>query len=230
MNAFASLTNRIFFATALLAILSISAAIYIVNRAVTRQAEGELQHGLEQAARQVDDYRNVLFDGFKRDARFIGDLPRLKAALDSQDASTVAPVAREYHAQLPNADLFAVTDRQGRLLVKLGGAGVPDQALVAAMRSREARGSTAAFRQQGAGILLVTSVPVPDPTQPEPLGTLGVGASLGERLAERFKNLTDSEIAFGVDGEIQASTLPRDTWSPLAKVLSTPGTHVVTLN
>jgi len=32
MNAFASLTNRIFFATALLAVLSISAAFYIVNR------------------------------------------------------------------------------------------------------------------------------------------------------------------------------------------------------
>jgi hypothetical protein len=37
MTAFTSLTNRIFFATALLAVLSIGAAIYIVNRAVTRQ-------------------------------------------------------------------------------------------------------------------------------------------------------------------------------------------------
>jgi signal transduction histidine kinase len=230
MNAFSSLTNRIFFAMALLAVLLISAAVYIVNRAVTGQAERDLDRGLEQAARQVEDYRNVLFDGFKRDARFIADLPRLKAALDSQDARTVEGVAREYQAQLPNADLFAVTDRQGRLLVKLGGAGVPDQALVAAMRSGEARGSTAAFRQQDAGILLVTSVPVPDPTLPEPLGTLGVGASLGERLAERFKALTDSEIAFGVNGEIQASTLSRETWPALAHVLSNSGTYTITVN
>jgi hypothetical protein len=32
---FSSLTNRIFLATALLAVLSIAAAVYIVNRAVT---------------------------------------------------------------------------------------------------------------------------------------------------------------------------------------------------
>ena len=35
-----SLTNRIFFATALMAVLSIGLAIYVVNVAVTRQAEG----------------------------------------------------------------------------------------------------------------------------------------------------------------------------------------------
>ena len=46
---FSSLTNRIFFATALLAVLSIAAAVYIVNRAVTRQADLELQRGIDEA-------------------------------------------------------------------------------------------------------------------------------------------------------------------------------------
>ena len=62
MNAFSSLTNRIFFATALLAVLSTSVAIYFVNRAVTRQAEGDLARGLEEAARLVEEYRSILFD------------------------------------------------------------------------------------------------------------------------------------------------------------------------
>ena len=54
MNAFSSLTNRIFFATALLAVLSMGVAIYIVNRAVTRQGEQELQRGIDEAATLVE--------------------------------------------------------------------------------------------------------------------------------------------------------------------------------
>jgi signal transduction histidine kinase len=230
MNAFSSLTNRIFFATALIAVLSISVAIYIVNRAVTRQAEEQLVRGLEEAARLVEEYRNILFDNFERDARFIADLPKLKAALDTRDPVTVEGVAKEYQDQVANADLFAVADRQGRLLVKLGAADVPDQALVAAMQAGETRGSTTAFWQEGRGILLVTSVPVPDPSQPDPLGTLSIGASLGDKQAQRFKDLTDSEIAFGVNGAIQASTLPRDTWGALASLLATPGVHSLALS
>src|SRR5215211_3722797 len=109
---FSSLTNRIFFATALLAVVSISVAVYIVNRAVTRQAEGELARGLEEAARLVEEYRSILFANYGREARFIADLPRLKAALDTKDPSTVRGVAREYQDQLANADLFALADRQ----------------------------------------------------------------------------------------------------------------------
>ena len=230
MKAFASLTNRIFVATALLAVLSISAAFYIVNRAVTKQAEDDLRRGLDKAARQVDAYRNILFDNFKRDARFIADLPKLKAALDSNsDPNTVEGVAQEYKEQLPGADLFAISDRQGRLLVKIGAAGVPDRALAAAMQSSGARGSTTAFPQAGHGILLVTSVPVPDPSQPDALGTLSVGASWGEAQAQRFKSLSDSEIAFGMDGAIQASTLPPDTWPTLAPLLAIPGQHRLTV-
>jgi signal transduction histidine kinase len=231
MKAFASLTNRIFVATAMLAVLSITAAFYIVNRAVTGQAEDELRRGLDRAARQVDAYRNILFDNFKRDARFIADLPKLKAALDSNsDPNTVQGVAEEYKEQLPGADLFAISDQRGRLLVKIGAAGVPDQALAAAMQSSGARGSTTAFPQTGSGILLVTSVPVPDPSQPVPLGTLSVGASWGEAQAQRFKSLSDSEIAFGMDGAIQAATMPPRTWPALAPLLSSPGYHDRTID
>lgn len=230
MSVFSSLTNRIFFATALLAVLSISVAIYIVNRAVSRQVENELVRGLEEATRLVDVYRNMLFDNFKRDARFIADLPRLKAALDTQNPMTVQGVAQEYQQSLPNADLFALADRQGRLLFKKGAAGVPDQALVAAMQAGATRGSTTALWQEGHDLLLVTSVPVPDPTLPDPLGTLCFGASLDERQAQRFKELTDSEIAFGVNGAIQASTMPRSAWGAMASLLSSPGVHTVTIN
>ena len=80
MSLFSSLTNRIFFGSALLAVGSIAIAIYNVNVAVTRQAEQELRRGLDEAGTIIDEYRHVLVDHFTREARLIADLPRLKAA------------------------------------------------------------------------------------------------------------------------------------------------------
>ena len=48
-----------------------------------------------------------------------------------------------------------------------------------------------------------------DPQQPEILGTLSVGVSLDSGAANRFRSLTNSDIAFGMNGTIRASTLPQ---------------------
>ena len=126
MNAFASLTNRIFFATALLAVLSISLAVYVVNRAVTRRSDQEIQRSIEEAKGLVDHYRSFTFDAFGRDARFIAEIPMLQAAVDTHNPATVEPLAREYQPQFQNADLFAIADNTGRVLVRLGTSDIPE--------------------------------------------------------------------------------------------------------
>jgi hypothetical protein len=126
MTAFSSLTNRIFVAASILAVLSIVVAIYIVNRAVSAQADAELQRGIAEAATLVDEYRNFDFESFGRAARFIADIPQLKAAVDTHDPATVEPLAREYQSQFPNADLFAIADDRGKVRVRLGAADVPE--------------------------------------------------------------------------------------------------------
>ena len=57
MSVFSSLTNRLFLAMALLAVVSIGAATYYATAAVTAQAEGELRRGLEEAGTLVQEYR-----------------------------------------------------------------------------------------------------------------------------------------------------------------------------
>ena len=227
MNAFASLTNRIFFATALLAVLSISVAVYVVNRAVTLRADQETQRSIDEAAKLVDQYRKFSFDAFGRDARFVADLPVLKAATAERDPATVAPIAKEYQSQLTNADLFAIADNTGRILVRLGLSDVPDEALAAAaIVGPSATSDRDVFWPEQNGVLLLKSVPItPD------IGTLILGASLDRRLAEQFSQLTNSEIAFGINGAIKAATLPEETWPRLATLLAHPGTSsVITLN
>ena len=94
MRVFASLTNRIFLGSALLAVLAIAAAIYNVNRAVSRQAEQELLRGLEEAGTLIEENRRVQVDGFAREARLIADLPRFKSAVYERDSPTALGVAR----------------------------------------------------------------------------------------------------------------------------------------
>ena len=225
MNPFSSLTNRIFVATALLAVLSVGVAIYIVNRAVTRQGALELQRGIEEAATLVDEYRKFSFETFGQEARLIADLPVLKAAVDTRDPATLEPIARDYQNQLANKDLFAIADNRGRVLVRLGTSDVPDEALAAAATiGRTEAVERDAFWPEQHGILLIKSVPIwIDKRQPDVLGTLILGVSLDYAQASRFKTQTHSEIAFGVNGAIKAATLPQSTWPALAPLLGTPG-------
>jgi signal transduction histidine kinase len=189
-----SLTNRLFAAMALLALVSIAAATYYATRAVTAQAERELRRGVDEAGTLVEEYRALLAEHFSREARLVADLPRLKAAVSENHAPTLRPIAEEYQAQL-GADLFVVTNPQGIELARIGSADAD-------------------------GILEVVSVPIAIVSDTsELLGTISVGFALDARAAARFKALTDSEIAFGIDGIIRAATLPRDSWAALSALL-----------
>jgi signal transduction histidine kinase len=221
MNIFASLTNRIFFGSALLAVLAIGAAIYNVNDAVTAQAEQELLRGLEEAGTLIEENQRVLVEHFSREARLIADLPRLKASVTEEHPRTALGVAREYQQQLA-ADLFLVTDRDGNILAKLtnpGASGGSYERLPGVKDAQTGREAVGFWPHPG-GVLQVVSVPIwIDPRQPEILGTLSIGFTLDNDVARRFRRLTNSDIAFGVNGAIQASTLPAASWPTLTPLL-----------
>ena len=217
MSVFSSLSNRIFFATALLAVVSIGVAVYRVNVAVAAQAEQELQRGLDEAATLVENYRATLLELFTREARFVADLPKLKAVVSTDDPPTVRPIAEDY-AQPLNADLFIVTGRAGRLLAALGapetGEGRRPAGIADAARGRE----TVSFWPRADGLLELVSVPIWEAGQPFVLGTLTVGFALDNRAAARLKALTASDIAFAYGGRIHASTLPQEHWPRLVEM------------
>jgi signal transduction histidine kinase len=225
VSLFSSLTNRIFVASALLAVLSIAVGIYRVNVAVTSRAEEELLHGLSEARALIEENRRMQVEFFTRNARFIADLPVLKAGMGDGDPRTALGVVEGYQGQLV-ADLFMVTDGHGRVLARVPDAGpvrVTAEALPGLQRVLAGQEASAFVAFPG-GILQVISVPVwITPEAPEILGTLSLGFSLDRQAAARFRELTNSEIAFGLDGSIQASTLPAAGWSTLSTLLTGDG-------
>ena len=81
------------------------------------------------------------------------------------------------------------------------------------------------------GMLQLVTVPISiGLAQPEILGTLSVGFLLDNALATQLKEITGSDVAFGMDGQILAATLPREMYGALAGRLRTSGISHLTLS
>jgi hypothetical protein len=80
MKMLSSLRSRIFLASALLAVLCIGVAIYLVNVACTEEAERTLEREIVATRRSSTTCATTRTETFTQMARFIADAPQLKAA------------------------------------------------------------------------------------------------------------------------------------------------------
>jgi signal transduction histidine kinase len=225
MNPLSSLRSRIFLSSAALAVICIGVALYLVNVQVTREAERTLEREIVATGAQIDQLRAERTRTFTLMAHLIADLPKLKSAIDTNDPPTVQDIARGYQSQL-NASLVVLTNRAGELLYSAGGS--PRAAAIAAnqpaVREALAGRDSLSLLPQPNGILQVVTVPVSLYVQrPEILGTLSVGFLLDDALLTDMKRITGSDLAFGMEGQILASTLPRNQQGALADRLRTSG-------
>lgn len=218
MRVLGSITNRIFLASALLAMLSIGAAVFLISGRMTRETEAELQSDLTEAATLVSEQRRTQFDNVARIAMLIADLPKFKAVVELADPPTLAPIAADYQVQA-GADLLMVTDSLGTLLARAGEPATPSDADVrSALQSALAGRVAPAFWMHPRGIIEVVSVRVlVGLERPHVLGVLSLGYLLDDRRAAQFKALTGADIAFAMGGTARASTLPgpREALTPL---------------
>lgn len=231
MKILGSLTNRIFLASAALAVVSIAAAVYFVSRTTTREAEAELQRGLIEAGALVDQQCATFLQTLTVMARLVADDPRLKAAVDTGDPPTVEPFARTYQEQL-RAALIMLTGRNGHVLAEAGELDIAEGAVGMLPEVRRALAGTesSGFWPHADGVLQVISVPITiGLDRPEIMGALTVGSRLDNNLAEIFKRATESDIVFAVDGQIRASTLPQGDRASLASLLKTTDVQTVSL-
>ena len=224
MKLFPSLRGRIFLTSALLAVLSIAVALYVVNRRVTNEAENALQRDMLTTGALVDQLRTTRTETYTTMARFIADVPHLKASVETNDPATVEEVAKAYPEQL-NSNLLLLTNRTGTVLAMFPAS--PRMAVIVArqpaIRLALAGRETVSLLPQPNGILQLVTVPilVLKPAT-DIFGTLSVGFLLDDALAARLKEITGSDIAFGMDGQILASTLARDDRRSLAELLRRP--------
>ena len=230
MSIFSSLTNRIFFASAILTVVAIAVAVYRVNVAVTTQAENELRRGLEEAGALLEAYRTTLFEHYAQSGRLVADLSNMKAAMTT-DAPTVKPIADRYQAQI-GCDLLLVTDPSGAVLAESGRLKIADPVTVlrdAVAEAKRGKETVSLWPHPGGVIQIVTVPSFIVQQRPEFVGTVSVGFSLDAETAQLFRQLTNSEIAFAVNGEVEASTLPDRYSSQLETLVGGRDVQVIRL-
>jgi signal transduction histidine kinase len=219
MSFLASLRNRVFLASAAVAVFSIAFALVFVTGRVAREAEAELARGLTDAAALLEQQQAARSETLTLVARLIADLPKLKAAVETGDPPTVQPLAQDYRVQA-RADALALAGRNGRLLAESGRPG-------AAPETADPGSETGMrFRRVPDGVLQVVSVPITIGTDPvEVLGTLSAGFVLDRARAAELGALTQSDVAIVFGGRVAASTLSPEREAALdaARVGAAPG-------
>ena len=226
MRIASSLTNRIFLASTLLAVLALGFTLYFVNARVSAEAEAELRRGVSEAATLVERQRQDLTDTFTTVARNIADLPTLKGVVDTGHPPTVQPLVDQYRARM-NVDLLLVTGRDGAVL---GKSGAEAASLTAVRIAPESVDEVFALATHSRGLLQVISIPILiDTGVQEVLGRLWVGFFMDDAVATRLRELTGSEVAFAASGDVLASSLPPATRAGLEGFIGSTGPFNVQL-
>jgi signal transduction histidine kinase len=205
MRVASSLTNRIFLASTVLAVLALGFAFYFVNARVSDEAEADLRRSVNEATTLIERRQQDLTESFTRLARISAEVPQLKAAVATRHPPTVQPVAVRYLGSL-NLELYLVTDRDGSVLAT-SDSHVED--LSAAQFPADSLEEFSVLTTHRRGMLQLISVPlfIDSAGVREFLGRLSVGIFMDDAVASRLRELTGSEVAFVSGGRVLASSL-----------------------
>jgi signal transduction histidine kinase len=222
MTVFSSLRSRIFVTSALLGVFSIAVAIYLVNLRMTSELERQLQREIVATGAIVEQLAGTQAQTFTMMARLIADAPKLKAAVDTNDPATVQDTLDGYQSEV-HSNLLLVTNRAGGKLASVGTPSAVAAALAKLPRVQPAAAAkeSVALLPQPDGVLQLVTVPIAvGIQQPDVLGTLSVGFLFDAALAQRLKEITGSDIAFGIERTILATTLSADARQSLEPLLA----------
>ena len=216
----ASLRSRVFFATALVAVLPMGAALGYVTARVTRQAEAGLARQLEEAARIVEHHHRVRLETGRERALLMADVPMLKAAVATGDPPTVERLVHDYPERV-GCDLFNLSDGEGRVLAALGGS----------LPGGDVPHAPEGFAVESDRLIEYFTVPILLGTgTPERLGELTLGFVLDDRVAHRLRTLTGSHVVLAYGGRVHATTLSRRHDPSLLTAAAGPGVQRLRLN
>ena len=205
---------------ALLAMLSIGAAVFFVSARMTRQPKRAATRS-DRGRTLVDEQQRTQFDNIARTARLIARPAEVKSAIDTQHPPTLRRSRRTWERRRRPADRIgphgetlarAATTRDHRTNPDLKPPWMASCRRLLAAPPRRARNRQRPRLRRH--------------ESPDVLGVLSIGY-LPNDCGRHIQALTGADIAFAMDGAVRASTLGPGAASALATVLTTPPTRLV---
>ena len=176
----------------------------IVLRQVRTNLSSDLSHSVQTFQNLAAQRRELL----SRESALLADLPSLKALMTGDDRTIIDGGAEFW--QISGSDLFALLDRNGRLIVVYSNPQKP--ALLDLQQHIEpalASPGQPILLEVGGALFEVSVQPLlfGERSHESYLGYVAVGYSVDARIAREVRDAAAAEVAFMVDGKIIASTL-----------------------
>lgn len=199
------LRTKIFVAFSALAIGLLLATLWLVEQAVSRQAEHSLGSELKVTG---EVFRQLLAEREDRltsnSVLLTGDFA-LKRAIATYDPATLATVAVNYRER-SGVDLLWILDESGRLLADAAGrepagSNLADRPPIAAARATGT--PAAAIAAVGDGLVQLVAVPV---LGPDMIGMLVLGSAIDDGTARDLEARTGSSVTFLTADRLFASS------------------------
>jgi len=186
-----------------------------VQREIGRGLDSDLGHSLS-TFRNMANQRNQML---ARESSLLSDLPSLKALMSTQDKRTIQDGSAAFW-NISGGDFFALTSAKGDLVTysNLGRSLIDDQVkqgLQVCMAHLEDI-CTIAFSNQ-LYELSIQPVYFGPPANGSQLGYVTIGYAIDQKVANQVSEVASADVAFLIDGEVSATTLPSDRLSDLRR-------------
>jgi signal transduction histidine kinase len=177
-----------------------------VQQEIRKGLDSDLDHSLS-TFRNIARQRNQMLS---REAALLADLPSLKALMTTRDPQTIQDGSPEFWT-VSGSDFFALTSQNGALLTHLNRGPALNDALVshglqACMVDPE-EPCLIAFGQS-LYELSIRPLYFGSPANDSQLGYVIIGYAIDHQVAREVSDAAAADVAFLVDGDVSATTLP----------------------
>jgi signal transduction histidine kinase len=186
-----------------------------LSQEINKDLNSDLDHSLI-TFRNIARERNLTLS---REAALLADEPRLKALMTIQDAHTDPEALDEVQDLIRDTDFFALSSPAGKVFTHFNRGPALDDAVVArglqaCMSSDSDEPCMIAF---GKNLYELSIQPLyfGPPANGSQLGYVVIGYAIDQQMAREVSEVAAADVAFLVDGDVSATTLPASRFADL---------------
>lgn len=184
-----------------------------VQQEIRKGLNADLSHSLG-TFRNISHQRNLMLS---REAALLADLPSLKALMATQDEKTIQDGSQEFW-NISGSDIFALASRTGKLFTYSNRGSSLDSAVVTrGLRACMTGSENPCMVALGSDLYVVSVQPLyfGPPANDSQLGYVIIGYAIDDQVARQVSEASAADVAFMVDGDVSATTLPADRLADL---------------
>jgi len=184
-----------------------------LSQEINKDLNSDLDHSLS-TFRNIARERNLTLS---REAALLADLPSLKALMATQDAHTIQDGSEEFWT-ISGGDIFALSSPSGKLFAYWNRGPALNETVVArGLQTCMAEPEDPCMIAFGQNLYVISIQPLyfGPPAHGTELGYVVIGYAIDHQLAQQVSEAAAADVAFLVDGNVSATTLPTTRFADL---------------